>query len=102
TPRSDGCKMTQPAGKNLSLSRARRFIGDLMRHAAGVPTVSIQRRMQLAPVVAARQAAGPRPRWCAIFTKPYAFVAAARPELRRVYMSFPCPHLYEHPLNVAS
>jgi hypothetical protein len=53
-------------------------------------------------VVAARQAAGPRPSWCAIFTKAFAFVAAARPELRRVYMSFPWPHLYEHPINVAS
>jgi hypothetical protein len=94
--------MAQPAGRRLPLSRARRFIGDLMRQAARVPTVSIERRMQLAPVVAARQAAGPRPSWCALFTKAYAFVAAARPELRRVYMSFPWPHLYEHPINVAS
>jgi hypothetical protein len=67
-----------------------------------VPTVTIQRRMQLAPVLAARQAAGPRPGWCALFTKAYAFVAAARPELRRVWMPWPRPHLYEHPLNIAS
>jgi hypothetical protein len=80
----------------------RRFVGDLMHYAARVPTVSIQRRMQLAPVLAARQAAVPRPSWCAIFTKAYSFVAAARPELRRVYMPFPWPHLYEHPVNIAT
>ncbi len=94
--------MTQPSGRSLPLSRSRRFICDLMHHARQVPTVSIQRRMRIAPVVAARQAAGPRPSWCAVFTKAYAFVAAATPELRRVYLPFPWPHLYEHPLNVAS
>jgi hypothetical protein len=94
--------MTQPSGKNLSLSHSRRFICDLMRHAARVPTAAVRRRMQLAPVAAARQAAGPRPGWLAIFLKAYSFVAAARPELRRVYMPLPRPHLYEHPLNVAS
>jgi len=29
-------------------------------------------------------------------------VAAARPEFRRAYLSFPWPHLYEHPIAVAS
>jgi hypothetical protein len=67
-----------------------------------VPNAAVRRRMRLGPVVAARQAAAPRPGWLAIFLKAYSFVAAARPELRRVYMPLPWPHLYEHPLNVAS
>jgi hypothetical protein len=45
----------------------------------------------------------PRPvNWCAIFTKAYGQVAAAVPELRRAYLAFPRPRLYEHPSNIAS
>src|SRR5947209_2189270 len=94
--------MSQPKGRNLRLSLPRRFICDLLHFARQVPTVPVQRRMNLAAVVAARQAAAPRPSWPAIFTKAYAFVCAARPELRRSYLSFPRPHLYEHPIAVAS
>ena len=94
--------MSQPAGRKLSLSLPRRFVCDLVHFAAKVPSVPVQRRMQLAAVAAAREAAVPRPGWCAIFTKAYALVAAEMPELRRSYLSFPLPHLYEHPLNIAS
>jgi hypothetical protein len=58
--------------------------------------------MNLRELVQARLGAEPKPSWCAIFTLAYARLAAARPELRRAYLSFPVPHLYEHPLNVAS
>jgi hypothetical protein len=94
--------MPQPVGRNLALSLPRRFICDLLHAARQVPTVPVQRRMNIAAVVAARQAAAPRPSWAAIFTKAYGFVCAARPELRRSYLSFPTPHLYEHPTAVAS
>jgi hypothetical protein len=95
-------RMRTPAGRNLALSLPRRLICDLVHFAQRVPTVPVQRRMSLAPVVAARRAAGARPSWCAIFTKAYAQVAEERPELRRAYLSFPWPHLYEHSINVAS
>ena len=94
--------MSQPAGRNLSLSLSRRFLGDLVHFAAMVPAAVVQRRMRLAPVLAARQAAGPRPGWCAVFAKAFAFVAAGRPELRRAYLPLPWPHLYEHPTSVAA
>jgi hypothetical protein len=94
--------MSQPKGRNLSLSLPRRFICDLLHFAHRVPTVPVQRRMNVAAVVEARSAATPRPSWAAIFTKAYGFVCAARPELRRCYLSFPRPHLYEHPTSVAS
>jgi hypothetical protein len=58
--------------------------------------------MNLAAVVAARQAAQPRPSWSVIFAKAFSMVAARRPELRRAYLSFPKPHFYEHGGNVAS
>jgi hypothetical protein len=94
--------MAHPKGHSRPLSPSRRFICDLLHFARRVPTVPMQRRMQLAPVVAARKAAHPRPGWCAIFAKAYALVCAARPELRRAYLSFPRPRLYEHPICVAS
>jgi hypothetical protein len=94
--------MPNLAGRNLALSLPRRFICDLVHFARKVPSVPVQRRMSLHAVVAARQAAVPRPSWCALFTKAFALVAAARPELRRSYLTFPLPHLYEHPINVAS
>jgi hypothetical protein len=58
--------------------------------------------MNVAGVAEARMAASPRPGWCAIFIKAYSVVAARRAELRRAYVSFPAPRLYEHPINVAS
>jgi len=89
-------------GRWLPLSAPRRLICDLMHFARKLPTVPVERRMNLAAVAAARQQAEPRPSWCALFTKALAFVAASRPELRRSYMTFPWAHLYEHPQSVAS
>jgi hypothetical protein len=94
--------MSQPVGRYIPLSLPRRFITDLVHFARQVPTVPVERRLNIGAVVAARAAASPRPSWCAIFTKAYAFVAAARPELRRAYLPLPFAHLYEHPANVAS
>src|SRR5947209_828494 len=94
--------MPQPAGFNLPLSLPRRLMCDYLHFARQIPSVPVQRRMRLPEVVAARAAADPRPSWCSIFTKAYGFVAAACPPLRRAYLSFPRPHLYEHPVNVAA
>lgn len=89
-------------GRKLSLSLPRRFMCDLMQVAGDVPLIPIERPMQLAAVARARQAATPRPGWCALFIKAYARVADRRSELRRAYCSFPWPHFYEHPISIAS
>jgi hypothetical protein len=94
--------MSQPAGVNIPLSLPRRQICDYLHFARQIPSVPVQRRMHLGELVAVRNSAEPRPSWCAIFTKAYAFISAAYPQLRRAYLSFPWPHLYEHPINVAS
>ncbi len=94
--------MSQPAGVSIPLSLPRQLICDYLHFARQIPSVPVQRRMKLEAVVAARAATGLRPSWCALFTKAYGFVTAARPPLRRAYMSFPRPHLYEHPINVTS
>jgi hypothetical protein len=58
--------------------------------------------MRLAEVAAARQSAQPQPTWFALFTKAYGFVSAVNPHLRRAYIDYPWPHLYEHPENIAT
>ncbi len=94
--------MPLPVGRWLPLSRPRRLIADLMHVAQQVPTVTAERRMSLAPLAAARRACPSRPSWCVLFVRAFALVAARRPELRRSYMAFPWPHLYEHPESVAA
>src|SRR5262245_34693681 len=89
-------------GRPIRLSPMRRFIGDLLRAAKSVPTVPVQRRMSLAKLVAARAALPVRPSWTAIFAKAYALVAADIPDLRRAYVQFPWPHLYEYEYSAAS
>lgn len=94
--------MPRHAGVSIPLSLPRQLICDYLHFARQIPSVPVQRRMRLGEVVAARAATGLRPSWCALFAKAYGFVAAATPALRRAYMSFPRPRLYEHPVNVAS
>ena len=94
--------MSKPAGRNIPLSPFRRLVIDLMHFSRKVPSVTIDRRMNLAPLVAARQACQPRPSWSVLFTKAFGVVAQRHPELRRSYVSFPWPHIYEHPRNVAT
>jgi hypothetical protein len=51
--------------------------------------------------VTARQGCPERSSWLAIFARAYARVAVDLAPLRRAYLSFPTPHLYEHPESVA-
>ncbi len=94
--------MPHPVGRNLPLSLPRRTVGDLLHFAQKVPLITMQRRMHLGDLAAARAALAQRPSWVAIFLKAYATVAAATPVLRRCYVPFPWPRLYEHPVNIAS
>lgn len=94
--------MPQPRGFNLPLSLPRRLIGDLMHFVHQVPTVPVERRINVARAAAARERAEPKPSWCAIFTKAWSMACAAHPPLRRVYLGFPWERLYEHPQGVAS
>lgn len=89
-------------GRTLELSLPRRFVCDLMHFSKQVPGVPMERTMRLGDVMKARAAWPEHVSWCAIFMKAYAIVAANWPELRRSYLPFPWPRLYEHPENVAS
>ena len=94
--------MTKSTGRTVPLSPGRRFICDMMHFGQRIPAIPIEKRMCLAPVVAARAVLAAKPGWCAILLKAYATAAAAMPELRRMYMPFPWARLYEHHKNVAS
>ena len=66
-------------GRMIRLSVPRRMVIDLLYFARAIPTVPVQKRMQLKPLMAARAACRERPRWTAIFTKAYALMAREFP-----------------------
>jgi len=69
---------------------------DLLYFAKAIPSLPVQRRMSIKPVVAARAACRERPRWTAIFAKAYALMTREFPEFRRAYIKIPWAHLYEY------
>lgn len=93
--------MSKATRRRIKVSGFRKNILEVMRLARGVPLVVADRCMHLAPLVEARRASTLRPSWTVIFSRAFALVAARHPELRTAYMSFPYPHLYEHPCSSA-
>ena len=94
--------MAKAAGRSYPLSPFRRLVTDVMNCRRQVPTATVERRLDLAALVAARQDCTPRPSWAAVFAKAFALVARSHPELRRSYLPFPRPRLYEHPSSTAA
>lgn len=90
------------AGFSLPLSAPRRLVNDLVHFARKVPTVPVQRVVDVSRVAALRDRAALRVGWAAVFTKAYAQVCADYPPLRRAYLEYPRPRLYQHPFPVAS
>lgn len=89
-------------GRTLSLSLPRRLICDLVHFAHKVPTVPVQRLINVGALDPVRAQVLPRLSWCTLFTKAMAMVSVEFPELRRAYLSFPWARLYEHPESIAS
>jgi hypothetical protein len=89
-------------GRSIPLSLPRRLVSDLLSFASKMPILPVQRQMHLGPLQAARAARAVRPSWLAVFLKGFALVAQEFPELRRVYLEFPWPHLYEYGDSVAA
>ena len=87
-------------GRSIPLSPLRRLVNDVVHF--GVPSVPVQRRMELGQVVALRAACADRPAWTALFAKAFALVARDLPPLRRAYIKLPSPRLYEYPESVVS
>ena len=90
-------------GRSIPLSPHRRIVIDMLREASRIPTVPVQRVMNIRALVQAR-AALPRPHvsWTALFTWAMAQVCREMPVLRRVYLKYPYARLYEYPGSVAA
>ena len=86
----------------MRLSLPRRWVCDLLHCARKVPTVPVERRIDIRAAAQARASIGLRPGWPAIFTRAYGLVSREVPQLRRYYLSFPWPRLYEFPYSIAS
>src|SRR5690349_11827406 len=94
--------MAKAQGRNVAITPFRRLVCDLMYFSRQVPSVCLERRMNLTRIMAARQSCWPKPSWTAIFTKAFGLVAERFPELRQSYLAFPWPHFYEHPKSVVT
>ncbi len=93
---------TARKGRKLSISLPRRFVIDLLHFAKKVPSVPMERRMDLSPLIKARECCLDRIGWCAIFLKSFAILSQRHPEFRRAYMQHFYPFFYEHPGTIAS
>lgn len=87
-------------GRFIPLSPVRKLVVDLTR--LRVPSVPVQRMMNIAALAEARAAAKGRPAWSAIFAKAYALVAEEIPLLRQAYIKLPTPRIYEYPRSTVS
>src|SRR6516225_4429269 len=87
-------------GQTIALLPSRRIQIDFLYFANKIPIVPVQRRMALGALVEARKACRHRPPWTALFLKAFAILAQQTPDLRRVYIGVPRPHLYEYPASV--
>lgn len=56
--------------------------------------------MRLGALIEARKTCPHHPPWTVLFFKAYALLAQQVPELRRVHITLPWPHLYEYPASV--
>jgi hypothetical protein len=90
------------SGQSRRLSLTRRLVADYMHISRNLPRATMERRMAMRPLVAARAASGVRPSWYAILAKAFATVAARHPVLRSAYLRYPWPRIYEHPRSVAA
>ncbi|QVL34275.1 hypothetical protein KIH39_10315 [Telmatocola sphagniphila] len=89
-------------GKTTSVSYFRRLVIDLMHFSKKIPSVTLERRMELGKLMAARKACSQSPTWSSIFTKAYAIVSARHEVLRTAYLTFPWTRFYTHPKTVAT
>ena len=94
--------MSRQTGRNIALSPFRKLVIELSHQCQKVPGATVERTMNLSPLIAARQACTPRPTWTGVFLKAMGIVAAEQPALHCAFMPFPWPYLYEHPINIAN
>jgi hypothetical protein len=88
-------------GKRLALSPGRKMVLEILHHGKRVPSLPLSKIIQVGAVADARRAL-PAVSWTAIFIRAYSLVASRHPPLRRAFIRWPTPHLYEHPFSDCS
>jgi hypothetical protein len=86
----------------IRLSCARRAMAAMLGYARKIPSIPVVRPINVAALNLARNEAREPVSWSSVFIRAYAIVCAQVPELRRVWISWPRPHLYEHPNTVCA
>lgn len=94
--------MHETRGRYLPVSPSRRIIMDLMHEARQVPSIPVQRRIEVRELDEFRRRTEPRVSWFVIFMKAFALVAAENPQLRRSLIKYPWIRFYDHPYSVCS
>lgn len=86
----------------IKLSSCRRALAAMLRYAQRMPTIPVACRMNLADVAAARRSTASPPSWSSIFIRAYGLTCARFDQLRRSWISWPRPYLYQHPHSVCA
>lgn len=94
--------MAEPRGCTRPISAPRTFVNDLVHFAKRNPTVPVTRSFDVSELIPARRNHPARPSWSLLFMKAFALVGRDNPVLRQAYLTFPRPHVYEHPQSVCS
>jgi hypothetical protein len=74
------------------------MVMEILHHGRKVPSLPLSKVIRVGALAEARKA-GAFVSWTAILMKAYGIVAERHAELRRAYIPFPWPHLYEHPIS---
>lgn len=86
----------------IPISAARRAMTAMLGYARKIPSIPVVRPLNLAALIQARRHAGEPVSWSSVFIRAYGIVCSQVPELRRVWISWPRPYLYEHPHSVCA
>jgi len=95
-------EIPQGRGRNLGFSLPRRWVNDLLHFAKKVPVVSGERQLRVQSMMELRRKVPQPPTWSSLMIKAFSIVGQRVPELRRAYMPYPWPHIYESPYSVAT
>lgn len=93
---------TGRGGRFIRLSLPRQYIIDLLHFSQKIPSIPVQRTMNVSKTLIARKRLEKPPSWVVIVAKAYAIVCQEFPSLRRSYLALPWAHLYQHPSSLAS
>ncbi len=94
--------MHETRGRYFAVSPSRRIIMDLMHEARQVPSIPVQRKIDVRELDAVRRCTDPKISWFVIFMKAFALVAEQNPQLRRSLIKYPWYRFYDHPISICS